>query len=107
MGKYLKICTPIAILSFFILTFSGLFVGAEVEIPERRGDIRVVESWRPDINVVGHNVLQYLFEYALERNEMVLSLAVSRRSVDDTTVEVKLRQGVCFSNGEPSTFFQI
>jgi peptide/nickel transport system substrate-binding protein len=101
MGKYPKICTPIGILFFFILTFSGLFAKAEEEIPKPRGEIRVVEGWRPDINVLGHNVLQYLFEYALDQNELVPSLAVSREWIDDTTLEVKLRQGVGFHNGEP------
>ena len=66
-----------------------------------RGEIRVVESWRPDINVLGHNVLQYLYEFALDRNELVPCLAVSRRWVDDTTLELKVREGVRFHNGEP------
>jgi peptide/nickel transport system substrate-binding protein len=68
---------------------------------EPRGEIRVVESWRPDINVLGYNVLQSLFEYALDKNELALSLGVSREWIDDTTLEVKLRQGVLFHNGEP------
>jgi hypothetical protein len=29
----------------------------------------VVESWHPDITVLSHNVLQCLYEYALDRNE--------------------------------------
>jgi len=71
------------------------------ETPEPRGEIRVVESWRPDIDVLGHNVLQYLFEYALDKSELVPSLALSREWIDDTTLEVKLRKGVYFTNGEP------
>ncbi len=67
MVRYLKIGTPIVILSLFILTISSIPSKAE-EISNPRGEIRMVESWRPDINVLGHNVLQYLFEYALERN---------------------------------------
>ena len=65
-----------------------------------RGEIRIVVSWRPDINVLGHNVLQYLYEYALDRNELVPCLAVSRRWVDDTTLELKLCEGVRLHNGE-------
>jgi len=53
------------------------------------------------MTVLGHNVLQYLYEFALDRNELVPSLAVSRRWIDDTTLELKLRQGVSFHNGEP------
>jgi len=56
---------------------------------------------RPDINVLGHNVLQYLFDYALDRNELAPCLAVSRTRIDDTTLELKLRSGVEFHNGEP------
>jgi len=101
MGKNLKICTRIVILSLFILTFLGIFTEAEGEIQKPRGEIRVVASWRPDVTVLGHNVLQSLFEYALDRNESVPSLALSRKWIDDTTLEVKLRQGVRFHNGEP------
>jgi len=78
-----------------------MLAGAEREIPEPRGEIRVVESWRPDVNVLGHNVLQCLFEYALDRNELAPSLGVYREWIDDTTLELKLRRGVRFTNGEP------
>jgi peptide/nickel transport system substrate-binding protein len=73
----------------------------EGEPTEPRGEIRVVESFRPDINVLGHNVLQYLFEYALDENELAPSLGISWEWVDDTTLEVKLREGVRFHNEEP------
>jgi len=90
----------IVILSLFILALC-LVPKAQGEIPKPRGEIRVVESWRPDINVLSHNVLQYLFEYALDKNELAPFLAVSREWIDDTTLEVKLRRGVWFHNGEP------
>jgi peptide/nickel transport system substrate-binding protein len=61
----------------------------------------VVESWRPNITVLGHNVLQGFFKYAVDRNELVPYLAVSREWIDDTTLEFKLRQKVIFHNGEP------
>jgi len=100
MVRYLKIGTPTVMLSLFILTLLGIPSEAE-EIPKPRGEIRVVESWRPDVTVLGHNVLQYLFEYALDKNELVPSLAASHQWIDETTLEVKLRQGVRFHNGEP------
>jgi peptide/nickel transport system substrate-binding protein len=93
--------TYIVILSLFIPAFFVLSTKAEGEMSKPRGEIRVVESWRPDVTVVGHNVLQCLFEYALDKNEMVPCLAVSRKWVDETTLEIKLREGVRFSNGEP------
>ena len=86
---------------FAILIVCGTAVGPLPSMAEPRGEIRVVESWRPDVNVLGHNVLQYLYEYAIDRNELVPSLAVSRRWVDDSTLELKLRRGVRFTNGEP------
>ena len=55
----------------------------------------------PEINVLGHNVLQYLFEYALDKNELAPSLGISRDWIDETILEIKLRQGVRFHNGEP------
>ncbi len=101
MKKNLKMWPPIAILSLFILNFLALPTRAAEEISTLRGEIRVVESWRPDITVLGHNVLQYLFEYALDKNELAPSLGVSREWIDGTTLEIKLREAVRFSNGEP------
>jgi ABC-type transport system substrate-binding protein len=86
---------------FAPLLLTGLSNKAGGETTESRGEIRVVESYRPSLNVLGHNVLQYLFEYALDRNELASCLGVSRKWIDDTTLEVKLRQGVRFHNGEP------
>ena len=101
MVRYLKIGTPIVISSLITVSLLVMPASAAEEMPEPRGEIRVVESWRPDINVLGHNVLQYLFEYALNRNELAPSLAIYRKWIDDTTMEVKLRRGVRFHNGEP------
>jgi peptide/nickel transport system substrate-binding protein len=91
----------IIVLFFFVLALFDQSGKGECQVEEPRGEIRVVDSWRPDLNVLGHNVLQYLYEYALDRNELVPCLAVSRRWVDDTTLELKLREGVRFHNGEP------
>jgi ABC-type transport system substrate-binding protein len=100
MSKSPRIFAVLSSLVLIILT-SSLITAAEPQaIAELRGEIRVVESWRPDINVLGHNVLQYLYEYALDRNKLVPCLAVSHRWVDDTTLELKLREGVQFHNGE-------
>ena len=95
-----KINPQILMCSITVLTLIGLATTAEGETTEARGEIRVVESWRPDVNVLGHNVLQYLFEYALDKNELAPSLAVTRKWIDDKTLEIKLRQGVSFHNGE-------
>ena len=66
------------ILSFFVISF-GLSHKAESRHEEPRGEIRVVENWRPNDNVSGHNVLQYLFEYANGKNELAPSLEYRRK----------------------------
>ena len=91
----------IVVLSFFVLIFFGLCSKAEGQAQEPRGEIRVVENWRPDITVVGHNILQGLFEYAVDKNESAACLAVSWEWTDDRSLKVKLRRGVHFHNGEP------
>jgi peptide/nickel transport system substrate-binding protein len=48
----------------------------------------------------------HIFESLINRNaqmELIPGLAESWRAVDDNTWELKLRQGVKFSNGEPFT----
>jgi peptide/nickel transport system substrate-binding protein len=84
-----------------ILIVSGTIISPVESTAEPRGEIRVVENWRKDVNVLGHNVLQYLFEYALDRNDLAPSLGISKEWIDETTLEIKLRQGVRFQNGEP------
>jgi peptide/nickel transport system substrate-binding protein len=101
MRKNCRVFTSLSSVVLFTLIIWLVAIPADRVIAEPRGEIRIVESWRPDINVLGHNVLQYLFEYALDRNELVPCLAISRRWVDDTTLELKLREGVRFHNGEP------
>jgi len=90
-----------AILASFTLVFLAFPSIVPAQQTEPRGEIRVVESWRPDITLLGHNVLQYLFEYALDKNELVPCLAVSWKWLDETSIEIKLRPGVWFTNGEP------
>jgi peptide/nickel transport system substrate-binding protein len=101
MSKSCLISISSSSLSILAVTLILGVTTASVAAAKPRGEIRVVESWRPDITVLGHNVLQYLFEYALDKNELSPSLAVSREWIDDTSLELKLRQGVRFHNGEP------
>jgi len=99
MKKHRRIFAPLGILLVFSITAISLVV--PIAIAKPRGEIRVVENLRPDINVLGHNVLQYLFEYALDRDELSPSLGVTREWISDVILEVKLRTGVRFTNGEP------
>jgi peptide/nickel transport system substrate-binding protein len=85
---------------FALLILCVVAISPVDTMAEPRGEIRVVENWRPDRTVFAHNILQTLFEYALDRNEIVPCLGVSWKWISDTVLEVELREGVHFSNGE-------
>jgi ABC-type transport system substrate-binding protein len=99
--QFSRVNLRITVLSILVLAFFCLSSKAVAQEQEARAEIRELESWRPDINVLGHNVLQYLYEYALDRNELFPCLAESRKWKDDTALELKLRKGVRFHNDEP------
>jgi len=61
MKKNLKMCPLIVILSLFILTFLGI-ANAEGELSKPRGEIRVVESWRPAVNVLDQSRGKYFYK---------------------------------------------
>lgn len=50
---------------------------------------------------IGTLVAERFVEYDYEKNEIVPVLAEEWRAVDDRTWEIKLRQGITFTNGEP------
>ena len=66
-----------------------------------------MQNWDPPNSVLresiilGYNVFDHLAARDLKTNKVGPSLAVSWRNVDDTTWEVKLRQGVKFHDGTP------
>ena len=101
MTKAFRIFTLLSSVVLCVIALTLVSTVSLGEIVEPRGEIRVVENVRPDVTVVGNNVLQYLFEYATDKNELSPSLGVSREWIDETTLKVKLRQGVRFHNGEP------
>lgn len=73
----------------------------EKKAPRPRGELLIVQSLRPDITVLGHNVLQYLFECAIDRSKPLPSLAISLEWLGGAILEFKLRQEGHFTNGEP------
>ncbi len=83
MARRLKVCFPVIVLSLLILRMLTDLSKATEVTSKPRGEIQAVESWWPDITVLGHKVLQYLFEFALEGKELASSLAVSRKWIDD------------------------
>ncbi len=66
-----------------------------------------VQNWDPPNSVLresiilGYNVFDHLAARDLKTGKVGPSLAVSWKSVDDTTWEVKLRKGVRFHDGTP------
>jgi hypothetical protein len=77
MAKRHQVCLPPIISSLLMLCVLTDLCEATEVTSNPRGEIQAVETWRLDINVLGHNVLRYFLEYALDGNELAPSLAVS------------------------------
>jgi ABC-type transport system substrate-binding protein len=69
------------------------------ETPTPRGEIRVVNLHRNNWAWVTFNVFEHLIEMDRDGN-LVPRLATSWEWLDERTLEVRLRQGVRFHNGE-------
>ena len=67
--------------------------------PAPRGELRIVDRDPANWTYIVFNVFEHLVEIDKE-GKLVPRLATSWRWVDDRTLEVKLRQGVKFHNGE-------
>ena len=69
------------------------------EVPAPRGELRVVNRHIANFSWVTHNVLEHLIEVDKE-GELIPKLATGWQWLNDRTLEVTLRQGVTFHNGE-------
>jgi ABC-type transport system substrate-binding protein len=91
---------PIAgsvVLTLGVLGSAGPSFGQRALAP--RGELRVVDQSPLNWASITLNVFEHLMEYDREGN-LVPRLATSWRWLDDRTLEVKLRRGVKFHNGE-------
>ncbi len=69
------------------------------EPPTPRGELRIVDKHHANWISITTNIFDYLI--ALDKDgKLVPRLATGWRWLDDHTLEVKLRQGVTFHNGE-------
>ena len=74
--------------------------GVTEQAPVPRGELRIVDTSSYNFITVVFNVFEHLWE--LEKGgKLVPRLATGWRWLNDRTLEVTLRQGVKFHNGEP------
>jgi ABC-type transport system substrate-binding protein len=69
------------------------------EVPTPRGEIRIVDKNPNNWSSTTFNVFEHLMEID-SNGALVPRLATGWRWLDDRTLEVRLRQGVRFHNGE-------
>ena len=73
--------------------------GAAQKPPAPRGEVRVVDHHPANWQTITVNVFEHLVRFDTS-GKRVPGLATGWRWLDDVTLEVKLRQGVRFHNGE-------
>ena len=74
--------------------------GLTEQPPAPRGELRIVDSSPYNFVTVVYNVFEHLLDIE-EGGTLVPRLATGWRWLDDRTLEIALRQGVKFHNGEP------
>jgi ABC-type transport system substrate-binding protein len=92
-----KLVVGSIVLMLVTLGVSGSF---GEQIPAPRGELRIVDNSNFNFNTVAMNVFEHLVDLA-EGGKPIPRLATGWRWVDDRTLEMTLRQGVKFHNGEP------
>ena len=85
------------VLSLAIFGWSTYSMGEQPPAP--RGELRIVDTSRYNFVTVVYNVFEHLVDLDAEGN-LEPRLATSWRWLDDRTLDMKLRQGVTFHNGE-------
>ncbi len=68
--------------------------------PAPRGELRIVDKNPMNFAFITFNVFEHLIEYDPEDSTLVPRLATRWRWLNDRTLEVTLRPGVTFHNGE-------
>jgi ABC-type transport system substrate-binding protein len=73
--------------------------GSGQEVPAPRGELRIVDKHPDNWGWITANVFEHLIE-ADKDGKLVPGLATGWQWLDDRTLEMKLRPGVTFHNGE-------
>jgi peptide/nickel transport system substrate-binding protein len=74
--------------------------GMGAELPAPRGELRIVDSSSFNFVTVVFNVFEHLMDIE-DGGKLVPRLATGWHWLDDRTLDMSLRQGVTFHNGEP------
>jgi ABC-type transport system substrate-binding protein len=85
------------VLMLVTLGWGTMSVGEQTPTP--RGELRIVDKHPANFASMAYNIFEHLIE-ADKDGKLVPGLAVSWQWRDDRTLEVILRQGVKFHNGE-------
>ena len=92
-----KLCVGSLVLVLCLLGWSTSSVGEQPPAP--RGELRIVDKSSINWVWIALNVFEHLVELDKD-GKLVPGLATGWRWLDDLTLEVTLRQGVTFHNGE-------
>jgi peptide/nickel transport system substrate-binding protein len=82
-----------------LCALAGRATGLEEQVPAPQGELRIVDTREVFGFSVAQNVVEHLMEVDTE-GTLVPRLAIGWRWLDNRTLEVNLRQGVTFHNGE-------
>jgi ABC-type transport system substrate-binding protein len=99
MKKILISTIALMLITFGWIIGSGFNPASAQEVPAPRGELRVVDKSAGNWSVIIFNIFEHLMEIDKD-GKLVPKLATNWRWLDDRTLEVKLRQGVKFHNGE-------
>jgi ABC-type transport system substrate-binding protein len=92
-----KVFAGSSVLAICVLVWSASGLGQEVPAP--RGELRIVDKHQGNWASLVFNVFEHLIELNPD-GTLMPRLATSWQWLDDRTLEVTLRQGVRFHNGE-------
>src|SRR3989442_7208975 len=82
-----------------LVTFGRGTMSIGAQMPAPRGELRIVDKSPVNWQYIVLNVFEHLVEFNKD-GSLVPGLATSWRWLDDRTLQVTLRQGVTFHNGE-------